>query len=291
MNIFISGGAGDLGLLLARDMDAREDMPIRLDVRPPNNIQRGKFMLGSILDRPLLSKALTGVDCIVHIAAWHGIHLVTGQKNVQDFWDLNVSGTYNMFQAAAEKQIKNFIFISSTSILDRFGIYGHTKVLGEEIALAYHKRENMQVVILRPSAFIPWWNKSVYSSFADWARWYWKGAVHINDVLQAVIKAIDYLKFNTLEEVPALFVDGKYEYTAEELEHWDKKGSGTTFKKHYADFLDVALNNELDPAQKPETFDIEPIKKMLDYQPTYGFLNLLQELKDYGSKGPKLPDF
>lgn len=291
MNIFISGGAGDLGLLLARDLVARGEMPIRLDIRPPQNIHRGRFILGSILDRPLLTQALTGVDCIVHMAAWHGIHWVTGQKNAQDFWDLNVTGTFNMFQAAAEHHINNFIFISSTSVLDRFGIYGHTKVLGEEIALTYHHRENMQVIILRPSAFIPWWNKSVYSSFTDWAKWYWKGAVHINDVLQAVIKAIDYLKSNTLEEVPALFVDGKYEYTAEELEHWDEKGSGTTFMKYYGGLSDIALKYGLDPAQKPETYNIEPTRRLLDYQPTYGFLNLLQELRDYGSKGPDLPDF
>jgi nucleoside-diphosphate-sugar epimerase len=291
MNIFITGGAGDLGLLLARDLDLRGDVPIRLDIRPPQNLNCGKFISGSILDRNRLSAALTDVDYIVHVAAWHGIHLVTGQKNIYDFWDLNVTGTFNVFQAAAEKNIRKVIYISSTSVLDRFGIYGHTKVLGEEIARTYHEREQMQVIILRPGAFIPWWNTSIYKSYLDWAKWYWKGAVHINDVLQATLKAIDYLKGNSLLQTPTLFIDGKYEYSSEDLEHWDVNGAGTTFNKYYAAYADIVAKYGLDPAQKPETFDIAPAKKLLGYQPTYSFMNLLLDLKTFAEKGPLPPNF
>jgi len=291
MKIFITGGSGDLGLLLAKDLTQRGDLPVRMDIRSPLNPQRGKFIPGSILDRNLLSASLKDIDCVVHVAAWHGIHLVTGQKNPYDFWDLNVTGTFNIFQAAAEEGIKKFVYISSTSVLDRFGVYGHTKVLGEEIALTYHERHGMQVITLRPGAFIPWWNKGVYSTYLDWAKWYWKGAVHINDVLQAVIKSIDLLKTGKLEQMPTLFVDGKYEYTPDDLEQWDAEGAGTSFQKYYSTYTDIALKFGLDPAQKPETFDNEPTRKVLGYQPTYSFLNLLQELKESGEKGPLPPQY
>jgi nucleoside-diphosphate-sugar epimerase len=291
MKIFITGGSGDLGLLLARDLEAQGDTPMRMDVRIPQNPQRGRFIQGSILERGQLSEALKDADCVVHVAAWHGIHLVTGQKKVDDFWDLNVTGTFNVFQAAAERRIRKMVYISSTSVLDRFGIYGHSKVLGEEIARVYHEREKMDVIILRPGAFIPWWNSSTYQSFVDWARWYWKGAVHIDDVLQAVIKSINILKDNTVKEMPGLFIDGKYEYTADELAHWDKDGAGTTFEKHYAAYRELAARYGLDPAQKPETFDTAPAKKLIGYQPTYSFLNLLEDLKKYGEKGPTPPNF
>lgn len=291
MNIFITGGSGDLGLLLARELAQRGDLPVRMDIRPPRNPQCGKFISGSILDRNLLSASLNNIDCIVHVAAWHGIHLVTGQKNPYDFWDLNVTGTFNVFQAAVEKGIKKVIYISSTSVLDRFGIYGHTKVLGEEVARTYHQRHGMQVIILRPGAFIPWWNKDVYSSYLDWAKWYWKGAVHIDDVLQAVIKSIDLQKTDNPDQFPTLFVDGKYEYTPKDLEQWDVKGAGTSFQKYYSTYTDIALKFGLDPAQKPEVFDIEPARKILGYEPTYSFLNLLQELKIFGEKGPLLPQY
>ena len=85
MNIFITGGSGDMGLLLAKELMLRGDLPIRMDIRPPLNPQRGKFISGSILDRNLLSASLNDIDCVVHVAAWHGIHMVTGQKNPYDF--------------------------------------------------------------------------------------------------------------------------------------------------------------------------------------------------------------
>jgi UDP-glucose 4-epimerase len=291
MKVFITGGSGDIGLLLARDLVQRGDLPVRMDIRPPLNPHRGKFISGSILDRNLLSESLSGIDCVVHVAAWHGIHLVTGQKNPYDFWDLNVTGTFNVFQAAAEKGIKKFVYISSTSVLDRFGVYGHTKLLGEEIARAYHERHGMQVIILRPGAFIPWWNKDVYASYLDWAKWYWKGAVHINDVLQSVIKSIDLLKLGKLDQMPTLFVDGKYEYTSNDLEQWDKKGAGTSFQKYYSTYTEIAQIFGLDPAQKPEVFDIEPTRKILGYEPAYSFMNLLQELKENCGNNPQPPQF
>jgi hypothetical protein len=31
----------------------------------------------------------------------------------------------------------------------------------------------------------------VYAKYSDWARWFWKGAVHIDDVAAAVILSLD----------------------------------------------------------------------------------------------------
>jgi nucleoside-diphosphate-sugar epimerase len=290
MNILLTGGSGDLGSVLARDLAHRGDLPVCMDILPPRNPQHGVFTRGSILNRGLLDKSMQGIDCVVHIAAWHGIHLVTQHKNVNDFWDLNVTGTFNVFQAAADQGIRKIIYISSTSALDRFGVYGHTKLLGEEIALTYHERHQMDVITLRPGAFIPYWNRHVYASFADFAKWYWKGAVHINDVAQAVIKSIDLLATGVLESNLTLFVDGKYEYTPHDLQNWDADGIGTTFDKVYAPYADVAARFGLDPAQKPEVFDTEPTRKWLGYEPTYSPLNLLQELNVFGIDGPPPPN-
>jgi dTDP-D-glucose 4,6-dehydratase len=59
------------------------------------------FIEGSILDRAKLTETFRGCDCIVHIAAWHGIHEDRGQKNAHDFFDLNVRGAFEVFEAAA----------------------------------------------------------------------------------------------------------------------------------------------------------------------------------------------
>ena len=72
MNIFITGGSGDLGILLAKALDEQGDTPVRMDVRTPCNPQRGQVIQGSILNRPLLTESMRGCEMVVHIAAWHG---------------------------------------------------------------------------------------------------------------------------------------------------------------------------------------------------------------------------
>lgn len=136
MRIFLTGGSGDLGKTLANQLQKNGDTILRFDVRKPSD-SAGQFIEGSILDRASLLKNLPSVDCIVHIAAWHGIHEFTKQKNAYDFWDVNVTGTFNVFQAAAECKVKNIINISSESVSDTNGMYGWTKVLSEQIAQKY----------------------------------------------------------------------------------------------------------------------------------------------------------
>lgn len=289
MKILLTGGAGDLGRMLSKALEEQGDEPVSVDIREPVR-KHGTFIKGSILDRKFLKQAMSGIDCIVHIAAWHGIHLVKQERDVYDFWDLNVTGTFNVFQAAAEAGVDKVVHISSESVADRFGIYGHTKVLAEEIARTYSQRHHMNVIILRPRAFIPYWNREVYASFLEWAEWFWKGAVHINDVNRATLQAIDLLKKQKITEPPVLNVDGAYEYTDEDLKAWDKQGAGSTFRKYYAKYIDLVVRNGLDPALKPETLDISETRRWLGYKPHYSLKNLLQELEKYGPKGPPEPE-
>lgn len=73
MKIFLTGGSGDLGKVLAYQLERRGNIPLRFDVRQASD-SYGQFIEGSILNRETLLQALAGVDCIVHIAAWHGYH-------------------------------------------------------------------------------------------------------------------------------------------------------------------------------------------------------------------------
>src|SRR5262249_14209925 len=73
MRVFLTGGSGDLGQVLSGQLESRGDVPVRFDVREPLG-GRGLYVNGSILDREALQKGLEGTDCVVHIAAWHGIH-------------------------------------------------------------------------------------------------------------------------------------------------------------------------------------------------------------------------
>ncbi len=289
MRIILTGGAGDLGRILCPLLQSEQHTVVVFDPLKAGSTSV-EHIEGSIEDRTALKSAFANADLIVHIAAWHGIHDFRRQRNVYEFWDLNVTGTFNVFQAAVEARINKLIFLSSTSIDDRYGIYGHTKVLGEEIARTYAGRHGMNVVSLRPRAFIPHWNRSVYNSYVDWARWYWSGAVHIQDVAHSVRDSVRYLSsVDKMDGAVSLTIDGAYEYQDQDLATWDIDGPGSTFRRYYAQYADLAATHGLNIEQKPKKLDISRTMALINYQPTFSLKSLLMELETYGVDGPPAP--
>jgi nucleoside-diphosphate-sugar epimerase len=287
MKVLLTGGSGDLGQTLVPRLLDRGNTPVILDVRAPRALKQGAvFIQGSILDRPQLPEMFRGCDCIVHIAAWHGIHEDRGEKNAYDFFDLNVRGAFEVFEAAASLGIDKIVFISTTSVYRPDSLYGSSKILAEAIAEDYRKYRDMNVITLRPRGFIPYWNREVYASYRDWARWFWKGAVHIDDVAAAVILSLDLLSRQRIEQQLVMTLDSAYQYTDADLADWDAKGSGSTFKKYYLEYYDLALSYGLDPGLKPTKLDISETVRWLGYNPSYSLASLLSELAAYGDSGP-----
>src|SRR5216683_3346279 len=287
MKVLLTGGSGNLGQTLVPLLLNKVDTPVILHVRAPRNLKEGAvFIEGSILDRSKLTDIFRGCDCIVHIAAWHGIHESRGEKNSYDFFDLNVRGTFEIFQAAASVGIDKIIFISTTSVYNPNTRYGRSKILAELIAEDYRKNSNVNVITLRPREFIPFWDRDVYANYSDWARWFWKGAVHIHDVVAAVILSMNLISGQQLGQQLVLTLDSAYEYTDADLDHWDADGAGSTFKKYYSEYYDLALSYGLDPALKPTKLDISETVRWLEYNPSYSLASLLSELAAYGDSGP-----
>jgi nucleoside-diphosphate-sugar epimerase len=285
MRIVLTGGASDLAHVLAPTLVRRGDQVIRLDIRPPRG-NAGTYLAGSILDRAILQDCMEGTTAVVHIAAWHGIHAVTGQRDVYDFWDLNVTGTFYVLEAAARAGVRSIVYLSSTSVDEWPDVYGHTKMLGEQITETYVARHNMRAFALRPRAFIPHWNRTVYPDFSAWARWYWPGAVHIRDVAQAVVRSLDVLAAGMPAQYAVLPIDGACPYTPAELQEWDQAGPGSTFRARFAAYEELARQHGLDPAQRPEWLAGDAAYQLIGYQPSYGHAQLLEELAQYGSAGP-----
>ena len=151
MRVLLTGGSGNLGQVLVPRLLEKGDTPVILDVRAPPRLNEGAvFIEASILDRSKLTETFRGCDCIVHIAAWHGIHEDRGEKDAYDFFDLNVRGTFEVFEAAASAGIGKVIFISTTSVHRPDTRYGSSKVLAELVAEDYRKHRHMDVVTMRP---------------------------------------------------------------------------------------------------------------------------------------------
>ena len=280
--VLLTGGSGDLGQILAPQLLSQEYKVRNIDIAPSKKTIKDsgiEDVTASIFDRDKVVQAMQGVDVLIHIAAWHGIH--EPERSPYDFHDLNVTGTMNVFEAAAKAGCKKVVFISSTSVSKPYSVYGHTKILNEEQARAYSTRHGMDIMTLRPRAFIPSWNRTVYKTFADWANWYMRGAVHIDDVAAATMLATEYVRTNKLApDVPLLPLDGAYEYTAEDLETWDATGEGSTFIKHYGQqAFDLLTANGINPAKKPKVLDISETREILDYKPAYSLKSLIAEVK------------
>jgi nucleoside-diphosphate-sugar epimerase len=134
----------------------------------------------------------------------------------------------------------------------------------------------------------------VYRSFVEWAKWFWRGAVHIDDVSQAVLLAVELLgrgppASGALANPLVLTVDGAYEYTEDDMRNWDREGPGTTFRKYYEHYYNLAVGHGLDPSRKPEKLDISETRRWLGYEPHYSVKNLLVELDRFGEAGPPAP--
>ena len=280
--ILLTGGSGDLGQILAPQLLEKGYNVRNIDIAPSKETVKDsgvEDITASILERDKVEHAMQGVDVVIHIAAWHGIH--EPERTPYDFHDLNVTGTMNVFEAAAKAGCKKVVFVSSTSVSKPYSVYGHSKILNEEQARAYSHRHGMDIVILRPRAFIPSWNRTVYKTFADWANWFMRGAVHIDDVAAATLLATEYVQTHDLApNVPLLPLDGGYEYTQDDLETWDEKGEGSTFIGHYGQqAFDLLKANGINPAKKPKVLDISQTRKTLGYAPAYSLKSLIEEVK------------
>lgn len=309
MRILLTGGCGDLGKVLAPRLANRGDDAILLDVTKPNYDLPGTFIEGSVLERDQLPKWFSGCEIVVHIAAWHGIHEFRKEKDAYDFFDLNIRGTFEVFEASVRAGVRGLVLISSTSIDEPNTVYGNSKLIAEQIASFYASHHAMPTITLRPRAFIPHWNRVVYNDYIEWARWFWKGAVHIDDVAQAIEKSIDFLSFaknpgtqnnNVRDAVDTkyggvktvrtenliLTVDGAYEYSDEEFENWDCNGPGTTFKSHFPEYSKLAIEHGLPIEQRPRKLDISRTTYSIGYEPRYSVRNLLEELSAFGAAGP-----
>jgi nucleoside-diphosphate-sugar epimerase len=289
MHILLTGGSGDLGTLVAPSLESLGHTLSNLDMTPPKK-PHGEFVQGSILDRQLLASLMSNVDCIIHIAALHGIHEFQNSASIEQFWDVNVTGTFNLLHAARNAGVKRFVFISSTSVDEVNSIYGRTKIIAEAACQMFTSTDaDFSVIVLRPRAFIPHWNRNVYDSedelknFVEWAEWFWKGAVHIDDVAQSVVKSVELLSHSSVKGCPILVVDGKHDYSADDLENWDINGPSSTFVKEYGEQLrDLAIRHGLDPSLRPQVLDVSKTCDLLGYSPMYSLRDLLGELGNFG---------
>jgi UDP-glucose 4-epimerase len=170
MTILVTGSAGHLGEALMRTFRAngREAMGVDVLASPYTDL------VASVVDRDAVRQAMHGVEAVIHAATLHKPHVTTHTR--QAFVDVNISGTLNLLEAAAEAGVGAFVFTSTTSVFGRAlapppgapaawidedvrpipkNIYGVTKAAAEDLCELLHRRTGLPVVVLRTSRFFP----------------------------------------------------------------------------------------------------------------------------------------
>ena len=177
----ISGGAGFLGLHLARRLLADGQEVRTLDVVPLDDpgLEGSVEELHGDVRRPVDAMRLVeGADILVHAAAALPI-----QASREAIRSVNVGGTATTLAAALEAGVGRAVLISSTAVygvpkvhplsedapLVGVGHYGESKIAAEGVAQEVGRR-GLEVVILRPKTFLGPERLGVFEILFDWIR-------------------------------------------------------------------------------------------------------------------------
>ncbi len=175
----ITGGAGFLGINLARYLLARGHRVVSLDIADFDYPERTQLtaLRGDIRNSADLARAMQGVDVVIHTAAALPLY------SPEDIYSTDVDGIRQVLQTAYEQGIQRVVHISSTAVygipdhhplveddkLDGVGPYGEAKVLAEQICVDYRER-GMCIPIIRPKSFVGPERLGIFALLYDWAK-------------------------------------------------------------------------------------------------------------------------
>ena len=217
----VTGGAGFVGASLVRALEARGD---RVRVLDSGRTAGFAYLRGTtaevieadVADATILSRALEGVDSVVHLAAQTGVPASIAAPLV----DLreNVLGTVTLLDAAREAGVERFVFASSNAAVGLMepparedatprpvAPYGAAKLAVEGYLHAYHRSYGMVTTGLRFSnAYGPYGLHKI-SVVAAFLKAYLAGRpltiygdgaqtrdfVHVDDLVALVLLVLD----------------------------------------------------------------------------------------------------
>lgn len=140
-NIFITGAAGKIGRFLTGELINRGCTVTALCMEKEEKPKVSQIMIvtGDLLKPESYSRALEGIDTVLHMAA------VTHTNNVNKYYEINSNATLSLIEACKARGVKRFIFISTRAISAEGGHYSKSKSIAE----AHVRESGLDWVILR----------------------------------------------------------------------------------------------------------------------------------------------
>ena len=141
--VLVTGGTGSFGRaftrIALRELGLRKLIIYSRDelkqhemrTHPAFNDKRLRFFIGDIRDRQRLSRAMTGVDIVVHAAAMKQVPAC--EYNPIEAVKTNVDGATNIIDAAIDLKVKRVLALSTDKAVSPVNLYGATKLVAEKL--------------------------------------------------------------------------------------------------------------------------------------------------------------
>ena len=168
MKFLVTGGAGFIGSHIVDALVKNGDKVCVLDDLSSGrreNLEgvadKIKFIEGDIRDKVIVTKAMHGIDHVLHQAALRSVPKSLGNPKLYN--DVNINGTLNILETAKEAKVKRIVFASSSSVYgetDRFpqredfyprliSPYALTKLAGEYYCRIFSEIYGLETASLR----------------------------------------------------------------------------------------------------------------------------------------------
>lgn len=289
--VLVTGASGTLGRALIPVLLERGDRVRAIDIRLPTGVDSGvDWQTVDLRDAAAVARATKGVTLAVHGAAWHGMHL--REHSARDFWELNVNGTFNLYEACAAEGTRAVDLSSSMGVYGLAGappaeggavriheglapqptdIYGASKLVCEQLAGYYARSRGVRGVALRYGMFVP-------EPFAHYGVRMLYGGVDERDVAAAVVTGLDRaadggLQFGAYNVVSSLpYTDGD----AREL----RTDPMAVIRRHWPDVEDLLARANVEPwGPIHNWYDVARASADLGWRPRWNFDQFLRAIR------------
>jgi UDP-N-acetylglucosamine 4,6-dehydratase len=144
-SILITGGTGSFGntfvpMTLAKYnprrlvIYSRDEMKQWEMAKLYENDKRVRFFIGDVRDKERLSRALTGIDFVVHAAATKIVP--TAEYNPFECVKTNINGAMNLIDACIDQGVKRVVALSTDKASSPANLYGATKLASDKLFIA-----------------------------------------------------------------------------------------------------------------------------------------------------------
>jgi nucleoside-diphosphate-sugar epimerase len=167
MKIAITGASGFVGSNLAHFLHKCGHNVIALvrSKEKASSFEKDKIAtrISDITDRLSLASAFEGVEVVMHLAALFN----SPEASWDEYRKVNIEGTRNVMDAAIDSGVKRVVHCSTIGVATGSGKlpfseetpysppkwdkYEVSKCEGEKLALEYHERKGLSVIVLRPA--------------------------------------------------------------------------------------------------------------------------------------------